>query len=161
MAPVRTAEDLTATLDRQLKNRTRELNALRGLITRRGTATPLREGAMRGGVTVLYGHWQGLVKASAAAYLDYVRVRNVPYDALTTNFRVLAIRDILKRNPQRPPEEQAQVLVEFLQGSLGEPYDLPGAEGITAANLKLPSSACDRPYTWTRLRNLRGENGVA
>lgn len=91
---VRTEAELTDHLDRDLAWRKRELSTLRLAIrvARNHEQTVL----LRGAVCILYAHWEGFIKTSAQAYLQFVTARRPKYNELKRNFLVLGVRDWLK-----------------------------------------------------------------
>lgn len=84
MAP-RTISELEDLVDDALAWRKVELQALKTEIDRaerRSPGAPLARALARSGVAMLYAHWEGFVKESCQAYVDYVAKRRLLYKEL-------------------------------------------------------------------------------
>lgn len=49
----------------------------------------------RSAVVIAYAHWEGFVKETAAAYVEYVACKSLRFDQLSPNFKAIACREIL------------------------------------------------------------------
>src|SRR5262245_55492883 len=47
---------------------------------------------VRGAIPILYAHWEGFVKTSGTAYLEFVLSRNKKFDNLKPNFLALGMK---------------------------------------------------------------------
>src|SRR6266513_4573149 len=94
---LRTADALQDFLDRGLILRRKELTEYKFLLDGSSTRLDRRDALLRGGVTLLYAHWEGYVKNAATAYLDFLSYQRLRYEELATNFLALAARRILRR----------------------------------------------------------------
>lgn len=98
MAKVRSLEELDATLSAELSWRKKELSYLRSQV--RSASGAVQEAWIRAGLTMLYAHWEGAIKACAEAYLHYLSEtigrRSVPLSDLAPNVAALAIWAELK-----------------------------------------------------------------
>lgn len=112
---IRTVEDLSDTLAAELAWRRKEIAALKSIIDAAQHAKH-RDAVIRGGVALLYAHWEGFIKVSASAYLEYVAVRRLKYAELSINFVALAIRprliDAARRDDAGLQTELVRILVE-------------------------------------------------
>jgi type II secretory pathway predicted ATPase ExeA len=88
---IRSSTELQDFLDADLKKRKRELTSYKFLITdaRIHEKGPL----LRAAIPLVYAHWEGFIKYSSIAYLDYVARKNPVLKTLKNNFMVLAIRE--------------------------------------------------------------------
>jgi hypothetical protein len=109
---IQTAEDLNDALSAELAWRRKELHGLRSVI--RLNPGNNRDSLIRCGVTVLYAHWEGFVKTSSTAYLEYVSRRQLRYAELRPNFVALALRPQLNAALSTSRVEALSELVEFL-----------------------------------------------
>ncbi len=70
--------------------RKRELSTIRMEVGRQdGPAGVL---AIRSGVTILYAHWEGWIKAISRLYLDFVNTLKIPYRDLSPALLATALR---------------------------------------------------------------------
>jgi MAE_28990/MAE_18760-like HEPN len=67
---IRTLDDLEAALTEDLKWRLHEIEQWEQLARR--ARTHEQPGLLRGGIALLYAHWEGNIKAAARSYLEYV-----------------------------------------------------------------------------------------
>lgn len=49
----------------------------------------------RSAIVIAYAHWEGFVKETAAAYVEYVACKSLRFDQLSPNFKAIACREIL------------------------------------------------------------------
>ncbi len=47
-------------------------------------------------ILLIYSHWEGFIKKSSKLYLKYVSEANIELKKLTTNFKVLKVKDQIK-----------------------------------------------------------------
>jgi hypothetical protein len=91
---IRTKEQLTDYLDGEIAWRKKELTTLRSNVEK---SSPKLEGtAIRSGLVLLYAHWEGFIKSSAEAYLDYVISKRLKYKNLAVNFMAISIKQKIK-----------------------------------------------------------------
>lgn len=51
--------------------------------------------ACRSAIVIAYAHWEGFVKETATAYVEYVACRALKFEQLSPNFKAIACREIL------------------------------------------------------------------
>lgn len=97
--PVRTPEELTDYLDRELSWRKHELTTIN--LQLQGADDRVQVVMIRSGLCLLYAHWEGFITAAARRYLEYVANRRLKYRDLKRNFLVNdllhQVRGIAKR----------------------------------------------------------------
>jgi MAE_28990/MAE_18760-like HEPN len=54
----------------------------------------------RTSIVLAYANWEGFVKESAAAYVDYVDSKSLPFNQLSVNFQAIACRTMLLKSVQ-------------------------------------------------------------
>ena len=109
---IQTAEDLNDFLSAEIAWRKKELYDLRSLVLQ--NPQNARNSLIRSGVTALYAHWEGFVRASATAYLEYVARRKLTCHSLASNFLALALRPKLNQALTSSRIEAFVDVVEFL-----------------------------------------------
>lgn len=90
---VRTETEMQEFLDEEFAWRRKELSAVWADLK---LATGLsRNALLRAGTALLYAHWEGFVKVSSEAYVEYVARRRLRYKELSPGFLALALRNKL------------------------------------------------------------------
>jgi len=99
---VRTYDELSARLGLQFRWRLDELDSIRAGISAAKSDAETRS-LVRGGVALLYAHWEGFIKEAAAAYLEYVafqvKVRRTRVRDLAPPFLGLALAEMCPLDP--------------------------------------------------------------
>jgi hypothetical protein len=83
---IRTADELADRLDEGLAWRRIELQALKAAISdaeKQSAGSPLSRALARGGLALLYAHWEGYVKDSCTAYVEFIAKRRLRCDELS------------------------------------------------------------------------------
>jgi hypothetical protein len=92
---IRTAEQVSDALSKDLIWRRKELTALRFLIE--STRQPdENHSLLRASVALLYAHWEGFIKNAALIYLEFVRLQRLKNKDLAANFVAISVRSKLK-----------------------------------------------------------------
>lgn len=131
----RTAEQLYDFMSNEIAWRRKELDDIRGLITANANVESKQKVLLRSGVAILYAHWEGFVKNTGKAYVDFVGKRKFRYDELSINFLALAIRQKVK---YVKADNIASVidLVDFFKNKMSDRSDgLSKEEVNTKSNL--------------------------
>lgn len=90
MNKIRTVGQLQNELDREFAWRLKEIADLKSAV--RQQAKISEKTLVRAGVALLYAHWEGFVKTSAEAYLNYVDSQGAKLDELTDCFVALGFK---------------------------------------------------------------------
>jgi hypothetical protein len=90
---VRTLSDLEALLTEELKWRRREVQQWESVV--KGVRPHELLAILRGGLAIIYGHWEGYVKTAASAYLEYVSRKGLTVAQLRPELAALALRGLL------------------------------------------------------------------
>jgi hypothetical protein len=116
-----TAESLYDALTADLSWRKKELTLSRALVE---TANEKKKPTfIRGGVLLLYAHWEGFVKFASVEYAKFVSVRRLTYSELASAFVALEIRKRLPAGSSRDISAYIEVCDFFrsgLQERIGE-----------------------------------------
>ena len=110
---VRTIEELSDFLADELAWRKKELADLRSLVENHTLKEGRRNALLRCGVTMLYAHWEGFIKASGGAYLQFVSMQRLTYRELTPNFVAVGIRQLLQNAATSKKSRDHSALVDF------------------------------------------------
>jgi MAE_28990/MAE_18760-like HEPN len=117
---VRTIEDLSDFLADDLAWRKKELAALRALVENNALKESRRNALLRCGVTMLYAHWEGFIKASGSAYLQFVSMQRLLYRELSPNFVAVGIRQLLHSASTSKKSRDHNALVNFFLTRMSE-----------------------------------------
>lgn len=132
---MRTLEQLSDSLAKDLVWRKKELADLRSLIE---SAMPSSKGKvlLRSGITILYAHWEGFIKTAASNYLEYVSMRSLRYDELSSNFVALALKTQLSQANETSKATVFTESIDFIRSKLNERSSIPHKNVIqTGSNL--------------------------
>ncbi len=131
---IRTTEELSSFLDGDIVWRKKELAILKSIAS--SNKSKLLEDPMaRSGVALLYAHWEGFVKSSSSAYLDYVAKRGLPYEQLKSNFIAIKIRQLIGDVSVFNKFSKRKDIVDFILTGLNEKYVLSSSIINTQSNL--------------------------
>lgn len=81
-------------LDQEFSWRLKEIADLKFAV--RNSQTMRRSTIIRAGVPLLYAHWEGFVKNSADAYINFVSCKGLRFDELADNFVVLGAKKFIQ-----------------------------------------------------------------
>ena len=87
-----TVEELYDFMSAEITWRRKELDDIKGLIFINSKIDSKRKVLLRSGVTMLYAHWEGFVKNTGKAYINFVGKRRFKYNELSINFLALSLR---------------------------------------------------------------------
>lgn len=83
---IRSIHELQDYIDEEFSWRLKEISDLKNTVQ---VAEPLREDTLiRASVPLLYAHWEGFIKSSSEAYLNYIGNKNLKYNELKPCFVV-------------------------------------------------------------------------
>ncbi len=133
---IRTLEDLSDKLAQDLAWRKRELAEIKSLVEAKKDVSDQRHKVLvRSAVCILYSHWEGFVKLAANAYVEYVRLKKLTYQDISTNFLALAMKEKLKEAKETNKPSLYIPVCQFLISELNERCSLPKDPISTASNL--------------------------
>lgn len=98
--PVRTVDELADRLDEGMAWRRVELQALKAAITdaeKQSPGSPLSRALARSGIAMLYAHWEGYVKDSCTAYVEFLARRRLRCDELCDGLLRTVLESLGKR----------------------------------------------------------------
>lgn len=134
MAKIRTIGALQDALDREFAWRLKEVSSLKLSVRQSGSLTEAT--LVRAGVTILYAHWEGFIKASSLSYIDYINSRALKYQDLKSCFAVMGLRSeigILSGSRKTAVNIAA---FDFIKSNMGKTANLTLSNAInTEANL--------------------------
>ena len=133
---IRTLEQLTDQLAFDLSWRKKELAILWSMIRSSKSKPGKFEAMIRSGITVLYAHWEGYIKAGATFYLEYISRRGLKYKNLKISFRALAARSHLSAAVDSTRMDKMIGLIDFILNQQNERSRVPYKKAIsTKSNL--------------------------
>jgi len=120
---IRTAEMLDDKISRELIWRKKELHTFWSKIQ---SAKPQpRNALMRGGIVLLYAHWEGFVKQSASAYLVFVAQERLRWEQLRPSFIALGMKAKLNEARQTNRASIYTEVVEFFSSGMSKRCKIP------------------------------------
>jgi hypothetical protein len=115
--PVRTVEELADRLDEGMAWRRIELQALKAAVSdaeKQSPGSPLSRALARSGVAMLYAHWEGYVKDSCIAYVEFIAKRRMRCDELSDGL-LRTVLESLSRRAVTGDEEALLTLVDVVR----------------------------------------------
>jgi hypothetical protein len=122
---VRTIEELSDFLADELAWRKKELADLRTLVENHALKESRRNALLRCGITILYAHWEGFIKTSGGAYLQFVSMQRLTYRELSSNFVAVGLRQLLQSAAVSKKSRDHNALVDFFLNRMSERSSLP------------------------------------
>jgi hypothetical protein len=132
---LKTAEQLSDRLSRDLAWRKKELSEVKSLIETKSFSDSKHKALVRSGICLLYAHWEGFIKLAANSYLEYVRVQKLRYEELSSNFLALAMKEKLKEAKETNKPSLYIPVCDFFLDELNQRCSLPKEAISTASNL--------------------------
>jgi RiboL-PSP-HEPN len=91
---------------------------------------------VRAGITLLYAHWEGFVKAAAQAYLDFVNTQGLRYEELRDCFVALGVKKRLGELVEAKRSAVHVAAIDFIRTAMGDRAELKTKSAIdTESNL--------------------------
>lgn len=115
---VRSLVEYTEFLDKDFSWRRKELTNIKFSIE--GARKAYKPMFLRAGIALLYAHWEGFIKNSAEAYINYVECQRLRYDELSTNFLALALKVKLNEFEETKKATVYIKLIDFIRNNLSE-----------------------------------------
>ena len=133
MAEIRTLDQLQDALDSEMGWRVKEIGAF-SLASKGGS--PERKFFIRAGVTLVYAHWEGFIKASSEQYLSFVHHRGHTYRELKSCFAVFGLKGNLQTLSDSRKTNPNIKAFDFILSQLGKPAHMQMSSAInTESNL--------------------------
>lgn len=136
MSDIRTLNDLQEEMSADFAWRKKELFRIKTLVISNKDSHD-RDLAIRAAITLLYAHWEGLVKRVGGCYLEFVARRGLKRSELRSNFLAIAVSKFLRDVSSTGKIQKRIELVEFFRSGADERGNLDWKSGVnTKANLK-------------------------
>lgn len=132
---IRTVEQLSDTLSKDLAWRKKELSEVKALVEAKSVSDQRHKVLVRSGVCILYSHWEGFVKLATNSYVEYVREQKLTYKQLSSNFLALAMKEQLKKAKETNKPSLYIPVCDFFLSELNQRCSLPKDTISTASNL--------------------------
>jgi hypothetical protein len=130
---IRTAEQLDDFLAGEISWRKRELTSMKFLIS--SAKKESRAVLLRAGVSMLYAHWEGFIKAAGNGYLNFVSNQRLRYGDLSVPLLAAAARRRLHEATTSSKMDKHLALTEFFMSGLSEACVIPMNMIRTRSNL--------------------------
>jgi hypothetical protein len=135
MAQIRSLSDLQDAMAVEFAWRKKELHGLKTMVMA-NEATHGRDLCIRAAITLLYAHWEGIVKQLGDCYLEFVARRKLRYDQLRDNFLAMVLRTKMHRASSAGMMERCLDVVSFFRSQSAERSNIKWKSGTeTKSNL--------------------------
>lgn len=133
MVKIRTLAHLQEALDGEMKWRIREISTFR-LASKKDGAD--QQALIRGGVAIVYAHWEGFIKAASEHYLNFVNSQGHRYRDLKTCFIVFGIKSRLALLGESRKSRSSIEALDFVFAEMEKPAKMVlGTAVNTESNL--------------------------
>lgn len=133
MSEVRTLGQLQTALDQELGWRLKEIATFN---VASKTNDPKAKYFIRAGVSLVYAHWEGFIKASSITYLSYVASRRLTYRDLKSCFALFGLKSRLELLSESRKSAPNIAAFDFVLGRLDEVAQMNLSSAInTESNL--------------------------
>jgi hypothetical protein len=131
---IRTLNHLQDALDAEMAWRVKEIADLKSTINLSSGSRQIT--LIRAGVSLVYAHWEGFVKATSEKYLEYVNSQKIPLSDMTDSFVCAAMRSHINSAYSSSKFDQNIKIVDILRNKLDVRFSVdPKAVIDTASNL--------------------------
>lgn len=172
MSKIRTEAQLQEILDHEFSWRLKEIHDVRTVVRKEGSSA--QRTFTRAGVALLYAHWEGFVKASAEAYVNYLSCKGLKYSELQPCLVALGMKRHLHTLAESTRSGAATSALEIILAEMDKPASLP-MKGATDTESNLSSAVFINIAGWIGIdpkrystkfhllddRLLKRRNGVA
>ena len=136
---IKNLNELEEKIDQELAWRKKELTSIRIDVEESEQKEKSEQSkAIRIGITMLYAHWEGAVKAIAEYYLVYVSGLHLKYGELKNNFLAIAIKHSLNEFEETKKATIHNKLIDNIYLKKDEESQIPYKNVIkTESNLKM------------------------
>ena len=134
MTKIRTTNQLQDVLDQEFGWRLKEIHNIRSAARTAGSAS--QKTLIRAGVTLLYAHWEGFVKAGADAYVNYLSCKGLRNSELRSCFVALGLKSHIHTLTSSSRSTASVYALDVILAELEKPANLPVRNSIdTQSNL--------------------------
>jgi hypothetical protein len=141
MSPIRSLEELESFLTEDIKWRLHEMDQWERVADR--ARTHELPGLLRGGLALVYAHWEGYVKSSARAYIEYVARKGLRLGELRAEIAAIALRGMLGQGEASKKSHDHTDIVLAIRSGDNSPANLQYNSAIirTYSNLNFENFA--------------------
>lgn len=133
---IRTNDQLIGRIAEEIIWRRKELTELKAVIQAQEKNSVRSRVLIRGGVSLLYAHWEGFVKKSSSYYLEYVASHRLPYKNLASNFVGLSLKSKFIELGGSDKISAGNIIAEFFCNSMDSQSNVPFKKAVeTRSNL--------------------------
>ena len=134
MKNIRTLTSLYESIEEDYAWRIAELSNYRSFVIQaRGKS---KESMLRGGIALLYAHWEGFIKNSSDLYYSFVSNQSYKLNELNNSFISIALRSQLEHLVSTKKLSQHNLIVETFFNKSETPPSLSSNSPIRTSNLK-------------------------
>ena len=140
---IRTLEHLNQRLTDDFVWRRKEITDLNDLIDTRTFSVGKQTMLLRGGITLLYAHWEGYIKTVSNSYLEFVVRQKLTYDELAINFVAIAMKTKLKEATETNKATIFTEVTKFLLTQTNNRSSIPYEDVVTTGSNLSSSILCE------------------
>jgi hypothetical protein len=122
---IRSVEELSDALSRELAWRRIEMTAFAGSIDAASGNASRHTALLRAGVALLYAHWEGFVRAASSSYMEFVALQRLRNSELAPAFLAAAMKRMLKTAAETEQAKMHIEVVSFFATRLSERSQVP------------------------------------
>lgn len=121
---IRTESELFNKVDEELSWRKADLTRLRALILKNEN-TLVSQTLLRAAVPIIYAHWEGFIKETSIAYLNFLSIRGLKFSEQSTGILALHIKaNYFTKSSLHSEFERAVQLIDFIENQISSRSNL-------------------------------------
>jgi hypothetical protein len=129
----RTIIDLETNLSEELSWRIKELSDYKTIL--RQVKDDQKKSLIRGGIVLLYAHWEGFVKQSSEHYFNYVVLHKLKPINLKENFVAICLKKYINNLLETKKITKQTECIRFIFDNLNERANFPSSLPLKTSNL--------------------------
>lgn len=133
MNKLRTVTDICEVLDEDFAWRIKELSVIK--TTLMSSSSVERSILLRAAVAILYAHWEGFVKNSARAYLNFINCQGIKYKDSENCFLFLGLKKEIMDITKTKNTELGSKTLSIIQSKMYEDVNIDYKRRIVTSNL--------------------------
>jgi hypothetical protein len=130
MNSLRTLDGFYQAICDSLAWRKRELTTVKQMIQRSRKDAHQQACLLRGGIALLYAHWEGFIREASTAYLSFVASQRLKYGELSPNFVGFSMKESIRLMESSNRASVCTSVAEFFINDMDKESEIPWKDGI-------------------------------